>query len=67
MGKESMNFKKIWVHKHFFQSKMVLNILKGVKDVDKVEKDEVATDLEEKALTASTGPLVDHIKQIILL
>jgi hypothetical protein len=67
MGKESMNFKKIWVHKHFFQSKMVLNILKGVKDVDKVEKDEVATDLEEKALTASTGQLVDHIKQIILL
>jgi hypothetical protein len=62
-----MKFKKIWVHKHFFQSKMVLNILKGVKDVDKVEKDEVATDLEEKALTASTGQLVDHIKQIILL
>jgi len=62
-----MKFKKIWVHKHFFQSKMVLNIPKGIKDVDKVEKDEVDTDLEEQALIASTGPPVDHMKQIILL
>ena len=62
-----MKFKKMWVHKHFFQSKMVLNILTGVKEMDKEEEDEVDTYLEEKALTALTGPPVDRMKQIVLL
>jgi len=51
------------VHKHFFQSKMILDISKGVKDMDKEKKDEEKTDLEEKVVTASTGELVDHMKQ----
>jgi len=62
-----MKFKKMWMCKHFFQSKMVLNIPKGIEDVDKAEEDEVYTDLEEQALIASTGPPVNHMKQIILL
>jgi hypothetical protein len=42
---------------------MILNISKGVKDMDKEKKDEEKTDLEEKVVTASTGELVDHMKQ----
>jgi hypothetical protein len=52
----------IWVHKHFFQSKIVLDILKGVEDVDKAkEKEEI--DLEEEVVTASTGQPIDRMKQ----
>ena len=57
-----MKFKMIWVHKHFFQSKIVLDILKGVEDVDKAkEKEEI--DLEEEVVTASTGQPIDRMKQ----
>jgi len=52
----------IWVHKHFFQSKMVLDILKGVEDVDKAKKEE-EIDLEEEVMTASTGQPIDRMKQ----
>ena len=38
MRKESTRFKKMWVHKHFFQNKMVLDIPK---------KEEEEKDLEE--------------------
>jgi hypothetical protein len=40
MRKESMRFKRMWVHEHFFQSKMVLDILKGVEDLDKTKENE---------------------------
>jgi hypothetical protein len=46
MKKESMTFKKIGVHKHFFQntiqkrSKMVLDIPKEVEGVDKIEEED---------------------------
>jgi len=43
-----------------FQSKMVLDIHKGVEDVDKIKKE---ADLENEVMTASTGQSVDHIKQ----
>jgi len=43
------------VHKHFFQSKMILDISKGVKNIDKEKEDEEKTDLEEEVVTASTG------------
>jgi len=57
-----VKFKMIWVHKHFFQSKMVLDILKGVEDVDKA-KEEEEIDLEEEVMTASTGQPIDRMKQ----
>ena len=57
-----MKFKMIWVHKHFFQSKIVLDILKGVEDVDKA-KEEEEIDLEEEVVTASTGQPIDRMKQ----
>jgi len=57
-----VKFKMIWVHKHFFQSKMVLDILKGVEDVDKAKKEE-EIDLEEEVMTASTGQPIDRMKQ----
>jgi len=52
------------VHKHFFQSKMVLDILNGVQDVEKENKEEEEVNLEEEAIAASTGQLVDPMKQI---
>jgi hypothetical protein len=33
-----MRLKIMWVHKHFFQSKIVLDILNKVEDVDKTNK-----------------------------
>ena len=45
----------MWVYKHFFQSKMVLDIFKGVEDVDKIEEEKQEADLKEEAETASTG------------
>ena len=33
-----MRLKRMWVHKHFFQSKIVLDILNKVEDVDKTNK-----------------------------
>jgi tetrahydromethanopterin S-methyltransferase subunit A len=44
----------MWVHKHFFQSKMVLDIPK------EEEKEE---DLEEEIETASTDQTVDRMKR----
>jgi hypothetical protein len=35
--KESMRFKRIWVHRYFFQSKIVLDIPHRVEDVDKTK------------------------------
>jgi len=49
MRKVSMRFKRIWVHKYFFQSKMVLDI----------PEDEEKDDLEE---TTSTNQIVDRMK-----
>ena len=46
-----MRFKRMWVHKHFFQSKMVLDIPK--------EKEE---DLEEEAEATPTNQTVDRMK-----
>ena len=53
MRKESMRFKRMWVHKHFFQSKMVLDIPK---------EEEENEDLEEEAEEASTDQMVDWMK-----
>ena len=63
MRKKSIRFKRMWVYKHFFQSKMVLDIFKGVEDVDKIEEEKQEADLKEEAETASTGQLVDYMKQ----
>jgi len=38
--KELMKFKKIWIHKHLFQSMMVLDNPIRVENVDKVEEEE---------------------------
>ena len=52
------------MQKHFFfQRKMILDIPKGVKDVDKVDKEEQKTNLKEEAVAVSTSQLVSHIKQ----
>ena len=50
-----MRFKRIWMHKYFFRSKMVLDIHKGVEDMYKAKKDEEGADLEEEVVAASTG------------
>jgi hypothetical protein len=42
---------------------MVLDIFKGVEDVDKIEEEKQEADLKEEAETASTSQLVDYIKQ----
>jgi uncharacterized membrane protein len=42
---------------------MILDIPKGVKDVDKVDKEEQKTNLKEEAVAVSTSQLVSHIKQ----
>ena len=47
-----MRFKRMWVYKHFFQSKMILDIL--------IEKEE--EDLENEAEATSTDQTVDRIK-----
>jgi len=39
MKKESMRFKRMWVYKHFFQNNMVLDILKGVENMDKAKEE----------------------------
>ena len=52
------------MQKHFFfQRKMILDIPKGVKDMDKVEKEEQEINLKEEAMAVSTGQSVSHIKQ----
>jgi len=41
---------------------MVLDILKGVEDLDKTkEKEDI--DLKEEVVTASTGQPIDHMKE----
>jgi hypothetical protein len=40
MRKESMRFKRMWTHKHLFQSKRVLNVPKEVEDMNKTQKEE---------------------------
>ena len=59
--KESMKFKKIQAYKHFFQRKIVLDIPKEVKYVNKTKK---KVDLEQEVEAASTGQLIDQIKII---
>ena len=54
MRKESMRFKRIWVHRHLFQSKMVMGIPKEEKEEE---------DLEEEVGTASTNQIVNRIKR----
>jgi hypothetical protein len=63
MRKELMRFKRIWVNKYFFQSKMVLDIHKGVEDMYKAKKDEEGADLEDEVVAASTGQSVHRVKQ----
>ena len=58
-----MRFKRIRVYKHFFQSKIVLDIHKGVEDMYKAKKDEERADLKEKIVVASTSQSVDRLKQ----
>jgi len=41
---------------------MILDILKGVEDVDKA-KEEEEIDLEEEVVTTSTGQPIDRMKQ----
>ena len=51
------------MQKHFFfQRKMILDIPKGVKDVDKIEKEEQETNLIGEVVAVLTGQLVSHIK-----
>jgi len=58
MRKESMRFKRMWVHKHFFQSKMVLDIPK--------EKEEEDLGKEvEKAVTNQTIDLIKGTCQLV--
>jgi hypothetical protein len=40
MRKESMRFKRMWTHKHLFQSKRVLDVSKEVEDMDKTKKED---------------------------
>jgi hypothetical protein len=47
---------------HFFQSKIVLDIHKGVEDMNKAKKEEEKANLEEEVMVALIGQLVDHIK-----
>jgi hypothetical protein len=47
---------------YFFQSKIVLDIHKGVKDMNKAKKEEEKANLEEEVVVALIGQLVDHIK-----
>ena len=61
--KELMRFKRMWVHKHFFQSKMVLDILNGVQDMDKENKKEEEVNLEEEVIVALIGQPVNLMKQ----
>jgi len=42
---------------------MVLDILNGVQDVEKENKEEEEVNLEEEAIAASTDQLVDPMKQ----
>ena len=58
-----MRFKRMWTHKHLFQRKMVLDIPKGVEDMDKTNKEEYEADLKKKARTTLTDQSVDRIKQ----
>jgi hypothetical protein len=53
MRKELMRFKRMWVHKNFFQSKMVLDIPK---------KEEEEEYLEKEAEKAVTDQMIDLIK-----
>jgi hypothetical protein len=64
MRKESMGFKRMWVHKHFFQSKMVMDISKEVDDMKKAKEVEEEADLEEEVVAAPIAQLVNRIKQI---
>jgi hypothetical protein len=59
-----MRFKRIWVHKYFFLSKIVLDIAKRVEDKDKSEKKKDDIDLEEEVEATSIGQPVNHMKQI---
>ena len=43
---------------------MVLDIYKGVEDVDKTKKEEEKADLEEEVVIASTSQPINRIKQI---
>jgi hypothetical protein len=42
---------------------MILDVHKGVEDVDKPKKKEEETDLEEKEKATSTSQLVNRMKQ----
>jgi len=35
-----MRFKRMWTHKHLFQSKRVLDVSKEVEDMDKTKKED---------------------------
>jgi len=52
------------VHKHFFQSKMVMDISKEVDDMKKAKEVEEEADLEEEVVAAPIAQLVNRIKQI---
>jgi ABC-type histidine transport system ATPase subunit len=60
--KELMKFKKIWIHKHLFQSMMVLDNPIRVENVDKAEEEEEEVNFKKKVVVASTGQPVNHMK-----
>jgi hypothetical protein len=51
--KESIRFKRMWVHKHLFQRKIVLDISEKKKE-----------DLEEEAKIVLTDQKIDRMKGI---
>jgi hypothetical protein len=59
MRKELMRFKRMWVHKNFFQSKMVLDIPKEEEEKEYLEKE------AEKAVTDQMIDLIKGTCQLV--
>jgi hypothetical protein len=59
MRKELMRFKRMWVHKNFFQSKMVLDIPKEKEEEEYLEKE------AEKAVTDQMIDLIKGTCQLV--
>ena len=54
----------MWVHKHYFYSKMVLDIPNGPEDMDKEKEEDKEVNLKKKVVTALINQPVDCIKHI---
>jgi hypothetical protein len=55
MRKESMRFKRMLVHKHFFLEQDGFGYSQGVEDVDKTKKEEEKADLENEIVASLSG------------